>query len=111
MSAPHLDLSDTRSLRHAASQEGHTLSAPSSKNQLLLLFADPFERLAVRFLVHEPPSFRISFRPASGDWIEDLGMIPDSSIAMTISSWGIRSHTPSLGMKKYAMSPSCLSSS
>jgi hypothetical protein len=85
--------------------------APSSEHQLLLLFADPFERLTVRFLVHEPPGFPVPFRPALGHWIEDLGTTSDSSIAVTISSRGIRSHTPPLGMKKYAMSPSCLTGS
>src|SRR2546421_9859672 len=79
---------------------GHTEYAPSAENQLLLLFADPFERSTIHFLAHESPGFRVPFRPALGEWIEDLRTVPNSSIAVTISSRSIRSHTTPLGMKK-----------
>src|SRR5262249_2230156 len=85
--------------------------ARSSKTSFLFLFTDPFERLAVRFLVHEAPGSRVPFRPALGYGIENLGPFPTSSIAGAISTRRIRSHKSPRGIKKYAVSPFCLTGS
>src|SRR5207245_2439810 len=77
---------------HALSQGCLTDISTNSNGLLLLLFAHTLEWFTVRFLVHEPSGVGIPLRPTLVCRIEDLGPISHSSIAVSITCWGIRSH-------------------
>ncbi len=59
---------------------------------LLLLFANPLERIAISLLVDEAAAISIPLHKAFIDGIENLGPLADSAVAMPVSFGWVCSH-------------------